>query len=54
MRVALTDVLKVKVFGPMIGGWYGVTEDSTPADNLASAHVHPAFELQAHPVSPLD
>ena len=47
LRAALTSVLKVKVLGPMIGGWYGVTADSTVADYLASARAHPGFELRS-------
>jgi deazaflavin-dependent oxidoreductase (nitroreductase family) len=46
MQAALTSVLKVKVLGPMIGGWYGVTAESTPSDYLASAGSHPGFELR--------
>ena len=46
LQDTFATVLKVKGFGPMIGGWYGVTSESTPADYLASALVHPGFELR--------
>jgi deazaflavin-dependent oxidoreductase (nitroreductase family) len=45
LQATLATVLKVKGFGPMIGGWYGVTAASTDADYLASARLHPGFEL---------
>jgi deazaflavin-dependent oxidoreductase (nitroreductase family) len=46
MQAALAVVLKTPVFGPMVGGWYGVTSKSTAADYLASARIHPGFELR--------
>lgn len=46
LEATFAIVLKVKGFGSMIGGWYGVTAASTPADYLASAHAHPGFLLR--------
>lgn len=46
LQATFARVLKVKGFGPMIGGWYGVTSASTTADYLASARSHPGFELR--------
>jgi hypothetical protein len=47
LEAGLRPVLRVPVMGPMIAGWYGITRDSTPADYLAAAGRHPAFELRA-------
>jgi deazaflavin-dependent oxidoreductase (nitroreductase family) len=47
MQAALSPFLKVKGFGSMLAGWYGVTPESSPADYLASARIHPGFELKA-------
>ena len=49
MQTGLEAAIRIKVFGPMVAGWYGITADSTPADYLASARIHPGFELQASP-----
>ena len=46
LEAGLRPVLRVPVMGPMIAGWYGITRDSTPADYLAAAGRHPAFELR--------
>jgi deazaflavin-dependent oxidoreductase (nitroreductase family) len=46
LQAAFAKVLKVKGFGTMIGGWYGVTSASTDDDYRASALVHPGFELR--------
>jgi deazaflavin-dependent oxidoreductase (nitroreductase family) len=53
LEATFATVLKVKGFGSMIGGWYGVTADSTAADYLASAHAHPGFELRGAPITPV-
>jgi deazaflavin-dependent oxidoreductase (nitroreductase family) len=47
MQAALAPALKMKMFGSMIGGWYGVTQASTPADYMKSARSHTGFELRA-------
>jgi deazaflavin-dependent oxidoreductase (nitroreductase family) len=46
LQASLAPVLKMKMFGPMIGGWYGITSDSSPADYLIAARNHAAFELR--------
>jgi deazaflavin-dependent oxidoreductase (nitroreductase family) len=46
MALAFEPLFKVKGFGAMIGGWYGVDPGSTSADYVESARSHPAFELQ--------
>jgi deazaflavin-dependent oxidoreductase (nitroreductase family) len=47
LQAGLAAALKIKVFGPMVGGWYGITPDSSPADYLNSARSHAGFELRA-------
>jgi deazaflavin-dependent oxidoreductase (nitroreductase family) len=46
LEAGLRPAFRVPVMGPMIAGWYGITRDSTPADYLAGAGRHPAFELR--------
>jgi len=46
LEAGMKPVMGVPVFGAMIAGWYGVDRSSTSADYLASARLHPAFELR--------
>lgn len=46
LRATLAPVLKMRVFGPMIAGWYGITAESLPADYLNAARNHAGFELR--------
>jgi deazaflavin-dependent oxidoreductase (nitroreductase family) len=46
LEAAVLPALGMPVFGSMLKGWYGVDRDSTPDDYLASARLHPAFELR--------
>jgi len=45
LRAAVLPAISMPVFGSMLKGWYGVGRDSTDADYLASARLHPGFEL---------
>jgi deazaflavin-dependent oxidoreductase (nitroreductase family) len=45
LQAGMRPVIGAPVFGSMIAGWYGVDRDSTAEDYLASARLHPAFEL---------
>ena len=45
LRAAVLPAISMPVFGSMLRGWYGVGRDSTDADYLASARLHPGFEL---------
>jgi deazaflavin-dependent oxidoreductase (nitroreductase family) len=45
LEAGMQPVLKTPVFGSMIAGWYGVDRDSTSADYLVAARLHPAFAL---------
>ena len=45
LRAAVLPAISMPVFGSMLKGWYGVDRDSTDADYLASARLHPGFEL---------
>jgi deazaflavin-dependent oxidoreductase (nitroreductase family) len=49
LQAGLAAALKMPLVGSMIGGWYGITTASTPADYQAAARVHAGFELR--PVS---
>jgi deazaflavin-dependent oxidoreductase (nitroreductase family) len=42
----MRPVMGMPMFGSMIAGWYGIERSSTPADYLAAARLHPAFELR--------
>jgi deazaflavin-dependent oxidoreductase (nitroreductase family) len=46
LEAGLRPVLRMPLFGPMIGGWYGIDRRSTADDYLAAARRHPAFELR--------
>lgn len=45
LQAGMKPVMGTPIFGSMIAGWYDVDRTSTPADYLASARQHPAFEL---------
>jgi hypothetical protein len=47
LQAGLAPALRMKVFGPMIGGWYGITADSSSADYVTAAKAHAGFELRA-------
>jgi hypothetical protein len=47
LQAGLAPALRMKVFGPMVGGWYGITADSSSADYLTAARTHVDFELRA-------
>ncbi len=47
LQAGLAPTLRIKVFGSMIGGWYGITAASVPADYLNAARQHTGFELRA-------
>lgn len=46
MRAAFAPALKVPVFGSMIGSWYDLTKDSSPADYDKSARSHTGSDLR--------
>ena len=46
LHVGLATALKMPMVGSMIGGWYGITAGSTPADYEAAARLHAGFELR--------
>jgi deazaflavin-dependent oxidoreductase (nitroreductase family) len=46
LETGLRPVLKTPLFGPMIGGWYGIDGHSSADDYLSAARRHPAFELR--------
>ena len=46
MKAAMAPALKIKVVGPLVGSWYDLTLDSSPADYLDSARRHAGFELR--------
>jgi len=46
LEAAVLPAISMPVFGSMLKSWYGVDRDSTKADYLAAARVHPAFELR--------
>ena len=45
LRAAVLPAISMPVFGSMLKSWYGVDRDSTDADYLAAARLHPGFEL---------
>ena len=45
LEEGMRPVMGMPMFGSMIAGWYGIDRGSTPADYLAAARLHPAFEL---------
>lgn len=47
LQAGLAPALKTKLFGPMVGGWYGITADSPLADYLDAARKHVGFELRS-------
>jgi deazaflavin-dependent oxidoreductase (nitroreductase family) len=46
LQVGMTAALKIPMVGSMIGGWYGITANSTPADYEVAAREHAGFELR--------
>jgi hypothetical protein len=46
LKVGMAAALKIPMVGSMIGGWYGITAESTPADYQAAAREHAGFELR--------
>jgi deazaflavin-dependent oxidoreductase (nitroreductase family) len=46
LEAAVLPAISMPVFGSMLKSWYGVDRDSTPADYLAAARLHPGFELR--------
>ena len=46
LEAAVLPTISMPVFGAMLKSWYGVDRDSTPADYLAAARLHPGFELR--------
>lgn len=49
LQIGLANAMKIPMVGTMIGGWYGISADSTPADYQASARAHAGFELRPIP-----
>jgi deazaflavin-dependent oxidoreductase (nitroreductase family) len=45
MEAGFKPFLKIKGFGSLVGGWYGLTAESSSADYLAAARGHACFEL---------
>ena len=46
LESAMKSVLRIKGFGSMVGGWYGLTATASPADYEQAARDHAGFELR--------